>query len=112
MSFEQEGLVRVSNAALHIPPRIVWNLAINGFVISDNCMIYQRKEQEHLRLTQIGHSVPQTYEEMLLRHGTKFRIFFIIFNGHICRLSMFPGWCPYPDTIAHGAINKLSRYVA
>jgi hypothetical protein len=106
-----DGLVRVSNAALHLPAKVVWNLAHNGFVISDDCIIYQLKSYRHLRLTPVSHSVPQTYEELLLRHGTAFLIFFIIKDGHICKLSMFPRWCPYANTIAHGVVNKLAKYI-
>jgi hypothetical protein len=106
-----EGLVYVSRAALHLPEKAVWNLAINGFVITDNCIIYQLDGHRHLRLVPVAYTVPQGYEELLLRHGTSFRIFFIIWGGHICELSMFPGWCPYANTIAHGVINRLARYV-
>ncbi|MBD3418699.1 MAG: hypothetical protein GF398_01140 [Chitinivibrionales bacterium] len=106
-----DGLVKVSNAAKYLPERIVWNLAINGFVVSDNCLIYQLKGFRHLRLKQVHYSVPQAYEELLARHGTRFKIFFIIYDGNICTLMMFPRWCPYADTIAHGVINQCARFV-
>ncbi len=103
-------VIKVSNAVKYIPIQVVYNLAVNGFIVSDNCMIYQLKNEKHLRLHNIAHSVPQSYEEIIAKHGTNFKIFFIIFDGNICKLSMFR-ICPYIDTIAHKIINKCARYI-
>jgi hypothetical protein len=103
-------VIKVSNAVQYLPAEIVWDLAVRGFVIDDNCVIYMLSDECHLRLYPVGKSVPQTYEELVARHGTGFKIYFIIYQGNICTLSMFR-MSPYVDTVAHGVINELARWV-
>ncbi len=103
-------VIKISNAVKYIPIQVIYNLAINGYIVTDNCVIYQLKNEKHLRLHNVSCNVPQAYEELIAKHGTNFKIFFIIFDGNICKLSMFR-ICPYIDTIAHTVINKCSRYI-
>ena len=103
-------VIKVSNAVKYIPIQVVYNLAINGHIVTDNCVIYQLKSEKHLRLHNVSYSVPQAYEELIGKHGANFKIFFIIFDGNICKLSMFR-ICPYIDTVAHKVINKCARYI-
>jgi len=104
------AVIKVSNAVRFLPGGIVYDLALTGFIVTDNCLIYLVNGERHLRLHPVAHSVPQSYEEIVGRHGTRFKLFFIIYGGHICELSMFR-FSPYADTIGHGVINALARFV-
>ncbi len=103
-------VVWVSNAAKHLPYGVVYNLAVNSYIVSDNCIIYLVRNESFLRLAPVQKTVPRAYEELLARYGTKFKIFFIVFKGSICRASMFR-FSPYIDTIAHGVINERVAYI-